>query len=151
MSRVCAGVRLCPECSRKVGLAKRARAARIAAKPLPAAVAHHAKERSGQEARQDADHQRLVARVRRRDGDLCQLCPPGTPPERRAGTDLDPIDPHHLEMGPTKRKNERLQNMLCAHRTCHDAYHANEQAFVPAVSEWCAHHGYPLPNRKAFR
>ena len=28
---------------------------------------------------------------------------------------------------------------------------ANEQAFVPAVSEWCVHHGYELPNRKAFR
>jgi len=41
--------------------------------------------------------------------------------------------------------------VLVAHRTCHDAYHHNERAFVPAVTAWCQRHGYPLPNRRAFR
>ncbi len=138
MSRYCQGVRLCEECSRNVGLAVRARKDRLAPKRAPR------EEREAAESLADVERSvQLRAAVFRRDETRCQLC---DDPHVNEG-----LDPHHMEMGGTKTKRERLSNVLVAHRTCHEAYHANERAFVPRVVAWCQRHGYPLPNRRAFR
>jgi hypothetical protein len=88
-------------------------------------------------------HTRLVLQVMDRAGNCCELCGRATLPER--------LDPHHLEPGPSKARHERLFNVMAAHRSCHDAYHANPRAFVERVKLWCALHGYPLPKRREYR
>jgi len=90
-------------------------------------------------------HRRLVCDVLSRPGPDCELgaheCP-----ENRIG-----VDPHHLECGPTKTCHEKMSNVIRACRACHEAWHMNPRAFVPAVKAWCALHGYPLPKRRIFR
>jgi hypothetical protein len=87
-------------------------------------------------------HLRLVAQVMARPGPECELgCHDGA----------EGVDPHHLEMGANKRRNERMSNVIRACRECHDAYHINAGAFLAAVMAWCSLHGYPLPNRRIFR
>ena len=87
-------------------------------------------------------HAALMTKVRARDGNRCQLCDEGD-------RDGDPIDPHHLELGSTKTKRERLSNVLCAHRTCHDAYHACARTFVARVKAWCDSHGYAYHSERS--
>jgi 5-methylcytosine-specific restriction endonuclease McrA len=117
--------------------AERARKARVRAKATP--------RRQARELRSLADSARafdLRAAAMKRDG-RCQLC---DDPSVREGLDL-----HHLDLGAGKARRERISNVMMAHRTCHDAYHANERAFVGRVKTWCRAYGYPLPNRRAFR
>lgn len=137
------GVRLCDKCDRLVGLAKRAKAARIKAKILPASVLRHKQaKRDGEDAREAEDAARREA-VMNRPGPACELgnhdVVPGTV-----------VDIHHLEPG-AKRRNGTVKNMLRACRDCHEGYHRCPTKYVPAVREWCARHGYQLPNRKEYR
>jgi 5-methylcytosine-specific restriction endonuclease McrA len=98
-----------------------------------------------EEESETAEHRALVEKIRQRDK-VCQLCDDHGPPLK-----WDPLDPHHLELGNGKAERERLENMLLAHRSCHDAYHMNPRRFVLRVKAWCARNRYPLPNRKEFR
>lgn len=89
-------------------------------------------------------HARLVQTVLDRDHGRCQLCD-----EVHGVHDL--VDAHHLELGSGKTKKERLDNLITAHRSCHDAYHLNAKAFVARVKAWCERNGYRLPRRKEYR
>jgi 5-methylcytosine-specific restriction endonuclease McrA len=129
---------LCAECWAKIKEAANADKERRRTKAKPR---HEARYR-----RSLADYARsldLRAEAMKRDGARCQLC---DDPYVREGLDL-----HHLDLGAGKSRRERISNVMMAHRTCHDAYHANARAFVPRVKVWCAAHGYPLPNRKEYR
>lgn len=92
--------------------------------------------------KKDDAHVALVRKVMARPGFVCEL--------GEHDTD-EGIDPHHLEKGQNKTRNERLSNMIRACRAHHDAEGMNEATFVPAVLRWCDMHGYPLPNRKVYR
>lgn len=121
-------------------------------KLLPAAVAHHEEFRGQQDRAAAARHRRLVAQALERDGYLCQLCPETMPDLARRATPYDPLDAHHLEGGHGKRRQqERLENLITAHRSCHDAYHDRPSAFVERVKRWCDRNRYPYPRRKEYR
>lgn len=96
-------------------------------------------------AAQQDRHRLLEEAVHRRAGGVCELCCEPWAPWDNARV------LHHLEGGPAKAKLERLSNVMSIHPACHEAYHMNVRAFVPAVMAWCARNNYPLPNRKEYR
>jgi hypothetical protein len=119
-----------------------------AKRPIPS-VEHQERTRRAEEREReevsDGVWRAVLERAGRARGDYrCELCGLALPPES--------LEPHHLEMGSGKRRQqETTKNVMAVCRSCHDAYHMSERAFVPKVRAWCAENRYPLPNRKAFR
>ena len=99
--------------------------------------------RQAEAARQEERHRYLVSQVLLRAEGRCELGD-----HDAAGVALEP---HHLELGAGKTRNEKLSNVIAACRADHDAAQMNERRFVPTVLAWCQRYGYPAPQRRVYR
>ena len=115
---------------------ERARSARVATKKKPGR-----ERRQAEAARQEERHRYLVSQVLLRAEGRCELC----------GDAAGGLEPHHLELGAGKTRNEKLSNVIAACRADHDAAQMNERRFVPTVLAWCQRYGYPVPRRRVYR
>jgi hypothetical protein len=121
-------------------IASKAKKARVRVKQAP----RKAKEDAAAK-RQERKHRELEEHVHLRAAGRCELCGDPWAPWDKARV------MHHLELGSSKTKTERLENCMSVHPACHQAIHISEKAWVRVIKAHCAKHGYPLPDRRAYR